>query len=300
METENQETQGSGEPDLLALAMQADANGDVEGTSQAEPTTESPAVESQKAGLEEVSEKNANSDKNTSSEEGPETKQADDKQVEESKYAKARKEEARKDKSWKKLEEEKEKFRLERESFNKEKENVKSTVFRDDHGYSADDYENFAKTSEDPELADRAKEKALSLRKQEKETRENSERENFHKEWKQNLDKLLEEDDELKDESSDLGKAVSRLLKDHQVFSMRPDGILRAYDLAKAQRQAGLVSGLNEEINKLKQENNRLNKLTGISSGGPNKRPASKSFNEMTSKEQEVELERMAAEADRS
>lgn len=300
MDIENQQTEGTGaEADLLALAMKADAgeiNAD-EPIANPEPAAQAGKTESDNA---EADEAKAKTEEKVEPEKGPETKLED-----ESKYSKARKEQERQDRSWKKLEEEKAALRAEQAKLEEERKQTqevkaKATVYRDAHGYSADDYEAFAKSSEDADLAERAKAKAAQLRKEEGETKVNASREEFQKGWQENLNQVLDADPDLKDMSSEAGKALATVLKERPCFSMTPDGIKHAAEFAKLQRQSGLVSGLQKENQDLKTEIERLNKLTGITGSGPSKKPVTKSFNEMTTAEREAELTRMAQEVDRA
>ena len=300
MDIVNQQTEGTGpDADLLALAMKADA-GEIdahEPVANPEPAPQADQTESDKAKADEAK---AKTEQKVEPDKGPEPKLED-----ESKYAKARKEQERQDRSWKKLEEEKAALRAEREKLDEERkqtlgEKAKATVYRDAHGYSAEDYEAFAKSSEDPDLADRAKAKAEQLRKEEGETKVNASREEFQKGWQENLNQVLDAEPDLKDMNSEAGKALATVLKERPCFSMTPDGIKHAAEFAKLQRQSGLVSGLQQENQTLKTEIERLNKLTGISGSGPSKKPVTKSFDEMTPAERESELTRMAQEADRA
>lgn len=299
MDNENQQTEGTGnEADLLALAMKADA-GKIDANepiANPEPAPQADKPESDKPEAKAKGEP----EQKVEPEKGPEPKPED-----ESKYAKAQKERERQDRSWKKLEEEKAALRAEREKLEEERKQTqevkaKATVYRDSHGYSADDYEAFAKTSEDAELAERAKAKAAALRKEEGDTKANASREEFTKGWQENLNKVLEADPDLKDENSEAGKALRAVLKERPCFSTTPDGIKHAAEFAKLQRQSGLVSGLQKENQTLKTEIERLNKLTGITGSGPTKKPEIKSFDDMTAAEREAELTRMAKEADQS
>lgn len=284
------------EGEMLAAAMKADAGELPEVESEAKPSTESPTVEPAKEVKPvETQEK----PKVEESAKEPETKLED-----ESKYSKARKEQERQDRSWKKLEEEKAALRAEKEAIEaakKEVETVKVKVkaFRDEHGYTAEDYDSFAKNAEDVDLAERARNKAVELRKKEEETKANSSRDEFVAEWNKSLAEVLEEHPDLKDETSDMGKELKKVLAERKVFSFAPDGIKHAVEFVKLQRQSGLVSGLETENATLKKEIERLNKLTGISGSGPTQRPSSKSFDDMTSTEQAAHLKRQAEEFDK-
>jgi hypothetical protein len=300
MEAETPET-GTNltEGDLLELAMKADSNqGFVPDEEEAQSPSETPAEESQ---TEEQSSEDNDPDQ------GPETKEAEaskeEESSEESKYAKARKEQERQDRSWKKLEEEKASLRSEREKFDRERQQItqekaKAKEYRDSTGYTAEDYEKFARETDDPSLAEEASKRADALRSEASEARNKVAQEDFAKGWQENLNALLSQDPELHNRESDIGKELSKVLAERPLFSATPDGIRHAYEFAKARQSASLVSGLKDEVSKLKQENERLNKLTGLSASGPNQKPSPKTFSEMTSKDQERFLERAAAEAD--
>ena len=293
---ENQQTEPT-ETDLLDLAMKADSGAEVTEDAQ---ESESQLDESAKNEDQKQTEESADDITTTEQKESadkPETKSED------SNYTKSRKEQERQDRSWKKLEEEKAALRSEREKLEVERkstetEKAKVSVYRDDKGNSADDYEDFAKTCDDPDLADKARVRAGDLRKQEQESRSNAARDEFAAGWKRNLDEVLAEHEELNDEGSEMGKALKAVLAKHPVYSIHPDGIKEAVAVVQLQRQSALVPGLETENKKLTAEIARLNKLTGLSGSGPSQRPTSKSFDEMSSGEQDAELERMAANAD--
>lgn len=299
METKTTTQEGSAAEsvgnDLLAAAMKADAgeiNPEEVPAVEAKPESDSPTDDATKepAKTQEAAKEPAKE---------PETKPED-----ESRYTKAKKEQERQDRSWKKLEEEKAALRAEKEAIEKakqdtEKAKANAEVFRDDHGYSAEDYEAFAKSSEDPDLAERAKLKAAELRGRESATKQNAARDQFVSEWGKNLKEAIDQNPDLKDENSDMGKELKKVLAERPVFSMAPDGIKHAVEFVKLQRQSGLVSGLETENKALKEEIARLNKLTGLGGGGPAKKPAAKSQDDMTPAEREADLIRQAEELDR-
>lgn len=296
IQTTTQEGAGTdSSADLLALAMKADAgeiNADELTAPEAKPESDSPADDAKKepAPTQEAAKEPAKE---------PETKPED-----ESKYTKAKKEQERQDRSWKKLEEEKAALRAEKEAIEKAKQDTeqakaKAEVYRDDHGYSAEDYEAFAKSSDDPDLAERAKLKAAELRGRESATKQTVARDQFVQGWQKHLTEAIEQNPDLKDENSDMGKELKKVLAERPVFSMSPDGIKHAVEFVKLQRQSGLVSGLETENKALKEEIARLNKLTGLGGGGPAKKPGIKSAEDMTPAEREADLIRQAEELDR-
>lgn len=308
---ENQPTESvASEADLLTLAMQAD-EGKIKADDPIEVKPSSPSPETEGKTADDKSAK----EQETNPEKGPETKEADEQKAKEeadkegktdlneSKYSKAKREEERREKSWQKLEAEKAALKAEREAYEREKagiqlEKAKAKEYRDSAGYTAKDYEDFAKRTDDPDLAERAMEKAKALALEADQVRSKAQHEDFIKGWQGNLEEIFKQEPELRDASSEAGKALQKVLNENPVFSTSPDGIKAAYAFSKAQRQASLVSGLTDKVSELQKENERLNKLTGLSGNGPNKRPSIKSFEEMSGAEQEAQLLRMAAEAD--
>jgi chromosome segregation ATPase len=305
MEASNTEigTETATEGDLLALAMKADSTEEIVVGEESDAQTSS-VTQAEESQAEEKS------SKDTDPNQGPETKQAEKQdeqssEQEESKYAKARKEEERRDRSWKKLEEEKAALRAEREQYEQDRsriatEKAKAKEYRDSNGYTAEDYEKFSKETDDPSLAEEAAKRAEALKAEASEARNKVAQEDFIKGWKENLDDLLAKDPELKNEESDIGRDLKRVLAERSIFSTSPDGIKHAYEFAKAMQSASLVSGLRSQVEKLTSENERLNKLTAVSGSGPNQKPSPKTLLEMTASDQDAFLERLANEADGS
>jgi DNA repair exonuclease SbcCD ATPase subunit len=309
-DTTPQEQAIASEADLLTLAMQADngeisADQPIEVKSESDSPTDEGKATADKAVKETVKDP-AEGSETKKAEEAKAKEEADKKDQHdpnESKYSKAKREEERREKSWQKLQEEKETLRKEREEFLKEREAIKSEKakageYRDKAGYTAQDYEDFAKRTDDPELAERARAKAQELSQEAEQIRTKVQQDEFIKSWQSNLDSLIKENPDLNNRESPIGQALQKVLNENPVFSASPDGIKTAYALAKAQQSASLVSGLNEQVKSLNAEIERLNKLTGLSGTGPNKRVVAKSFEEMDSKDQEAALERLALEAD--
>lgn len=290
-ETQSQEMT---EPQLMEMALKADS-GLMEDDQPAAPATPAPG--------EEVKPGDAPAPKDAVQKQPePAEKKSEEPGTEEaqSRYAKERE---RQDRSWKKLEEDKEALRREKEEIAKAKEEVssqkaKASVYRDANGYSAEDYEAFANSADDPELSKKARERAEALRKEETESKQRTSQDEFVKGWQKNLEEVLDSDPDLKDQESEAGKALAKLLREIPIFSMAPDGIKHAAAFAKAQREASSVPGFKAEIQRLTTEIERLNKLTAPGGGGPNAKPSTKSLDEMSEGDRLAALQRIAAEAD--
>lgn len=302
---ENIETQTgteTSETDLLTLAMKADA-GEISADEPLEGATSQASEPPPAEASAEPKPDDTPAEEKTPEAADPATEPGT-KPEGESNYAKARKELERQDRSWKKLEEEKvqlraERDRLERERLEVESGKARASVYRDDQGYSAADYEAFARQTDDADLAAKARDRAGALRGEETRARAQAAHQEFAQGWKKHLDEAVSEHAELKDESSPLGRALQSVLRERPVFSTLPDGIKHAVVFAKAQSQAGLVPGLEAKVKQLETEIARLNKLTAIPGSAPSQKPGIKSFEDMSATEQDAELERMAAEADR-
>jgi hypothetical protein len=166
------------------------------------------------------------------------------------------------------------------------------TPQRNAPAFSSDDYDAAARhfgESGDHALARLAQQQALAQRQVEGHAQQHA----FSRQWWDHVHQAIQAEPELKDQSSDLGRAVQGLLKEHPLFSAQPDGFRHAVALAKAQRDAASAGGLRTQLEAMKRENERLSKLTAIT-GTPPARPAAEKANAMN----ERDLRRLAAEHD--
>ena len=109
----------------------------------------------------------------------------------------------------------------------------------------------------------------------------------------------VEANPELKDSTSTLYKAVSEMLQNHAILRNYPAGIKDAVGIAKIRLKAESASDLEKKVAKYESELAQLRKATTPASGQPSAPARQKQFHELSSNEQEKELLRMAAEADR-
>lgn len=242
--------------------------------------------------------------KSSDATEADKTKEADkDKTQEETEYSKAKKEQARKEKTWNEINAEKERLRAEREALEKEKSESHTrkktdSVFRDEHGYSADDYRRAAKKWADEgetQLAAEAEKRAANAEAKAHETQKNE----FVTTWQRTAQEVQKENPDLRNLDSPLAVAVDKLLKEEPYFSNVPDGFKRAVDFAKLQIKAESIPSLETKVADLQKEIDRLNKLTQPAGSGPTSNPSTKTFDKMSPAEQEAELLKMARDADR-
>ena len=215
-------------------------------------------------------------------------------------YEKAK---SRLEKEWETLRAEKAKLQAEREaaqaSVGKAAAQEKQTSTRK---FSAEDYREAAKSYRDEgrdDLAKLAENKAGEIEVEDRKEQEESVKGELKSAWDKNLYEEVEANPDLKDSSTKLYKAVSEMLQNHAILRNYPAGIKDAVGIAKIRLKAESASDLEKKVAKYESELAQLRKATTPASGQPSAPARQKQFHELSSNEQEKELLRMAAEADR-
>lgn len=215
-------------------------------------------------------------------------------------YEKAK---SRLEKEWETLRAEKAKLQAEREaaqaSVGKAAAQEKQTSTRK---FSAEDYREAAKSYRDEgrdDLAKLAENKAGEIEVEDRKEQEEKVKGELKSAWDKNLYEEVEANPDLKDSSTKLYKAVSEMLQNHAILRNYPAGIKDAVGIAKIRLKAESASDLEKKVAKYESELAQLRKATTPASGQPSAPARQKQFHELSSNEQEKELLRMAAEADR-
>ena len=215
-------------------------------------------------------------------------------------YEKAK---SRLEKEWETLRAEKAKLQAEREaaqaSVGKAAAQEKQTSTRK---FSAEDYREAAKSYRDEgrdDLAKLAENKASEIEVEYRKEQEENVKGQLKSAWDKNLYEEVEANPDLKDSSTKLYKAVSEMLQNHAILRNYPAGIKDAVGIAKIRLKAESASDLEKKVAKYESELAQLRKATTPASGQPSAPARQKQFHELSSNEQEKELLRMAAEADR-
>ena len=215
-------------------------------------------------------------------------------------YEKAK---SRLEKEWETLRAEKAKLQAEREaaqaSVGKAATQEKQTSTRK---FSAEDYREAAKSYRDEgrdDLAKLAENKAGEIEVEDRKEQEEKVKGELKSAWDKNLYEEVEANPDLKDSSTKLYKAVSEMLQNHAILRNYPAGIKDAVGIAKVKLKAEAASDLEKKVAKYESELAQLRKATTPASGQPSAPARQKQFHELSSNEQEKELLRMAAEADR-
>lgn len=256
---------------------------------------------------------------------GAESSNADNRDgpSENGKPEKAKKEAERRDRSWKKLEEEKAKFLREKAEFEAAKLAAAPAAPQHEQNPAtnpnvlADQFENLARNFEaagDFDKADEAREKAKALRQIQTQAPANAggampqrnvaDNPQFKVAWQANLERALNDYPEMKDVNSEFGKTVQALLRapdSASYFSGRPDGVYVAAQLANMKMTALRVPALEKEISALKEENKKLRQGMSIpESGATDRSGETRSFGSMSLEEQKNYLRRQAEMEDAS
>jgi hypothetical protein len=220
----------------------------------------------------------------------------------------------RKTKTWEQINAEKEAIRAEREAVRREREEwskqrEQSTVadtnsFRDEKGYTAEDYEAAAKEFDadgDSQLAKAARAKADGVRKTVSVKQQQVQQERFNKAWADNYGRLSEKEVWLKDQSSPEYKRTVELLQRVPFLTGMPDGLVHAVELMKLQDTAGRSQSLESENKSLKEQLNKLQQKTAIGKSVPagQLKAEEKDFSKLSQKEQRDALMRATREFDR-
>lgn len=237
-----------------------------------------------------------------------------------------RKEQERFDRNWKKLEErnaeiaERERRLAERERSLETGQHRQSSTTRSDattsEEYTPEQWDRAADTWQKQgkfDLADAAREKAEELRRnppqrsQERRSESRAITSNeppeetpgtpqFTAKWQENLTQLTAEHPELKDPKSELYQATAKVLESDKRFSRFNDGIRAAFEIANLQLQANRVPTLEAKVKEQSEELAKLRAATQPGAGTTETALKEKSFEEMSSAEQEAYLQQRAAQ----
>ena len=231
---------------------------------------------------------------------------------EKSKFAQ---EQNRKAKTWEQINAEKEAIKAEKEALKREREEwgkqreqstaAETNSFRDEKGYTAEDYEAAAKEFEadgDSQLAKAARAKAEGVRKSASERQQKAQQEKFAKAWADSYNRLSEKETWLKDQNSPEYKRTVELLQRVPVLQSMPDGLVHAVELMKLQDAAGKAQSIEAENKALKEQLNKLQQKTAIGKSIPAGQPPKaeeKDFSKLSLKEQREALLKASRAFDR-
>jgi hypothetical protein len=285
---------------LRSMAETFDRTGEVEQPKESETKSEDLASETKEG---DGTEKAPGTEEPAGDESSTEGKSA----TESDKGSKFAKEQERREKSWKALNEQKEALQKEREAFERQRQELEAqrkqaTEKPAPKSSEADEYEAVAKDFEAEgkhDLAARAREKAGEIRRREEQTSQQARQQEFLSKWNDNLSKEVEANPDLSNPETALHKDVAALLKKMPILSTYPEGIRDAVEYIKTKHEAGSAADLRKQVEEHKKKIEELNKRLEPSGSFPAPLPGGKkSFDQLSEKEQEAELRRLAEEAD--
>lgn len=301
---------------MLALARDHDAGVDIDSqpAEQTQNNNESASVEQESSNEVTASKETDGGEQEVSAKSEPESKAKQKEEKPKDQKSKFAQEQQRKAKTWEQINAEKEAIKAEREAVKREREEwsrqreqssaAESNSFRDDKGYTAEDYEAAAKEFDadgDTQLAKAARAKADGVRKAAGAKQQQIQQERFNKSWAENYGRLSEKETWLKDQSSPEYKRTVELLQRVPFLTAMPDGLVHAVELMKLQDTAGRSQSLEAENKALKEQLNKLQQKTAIGKSVPagQLKTEEKDFSRLSMKEQRDALLRASREFDR-
>jgi len=299
---------------LLAAARDFDSGVDIDSRETAEAPTETTAPEPTESRTESPAKAEVTEDAADTDAQPAEAPQKETKQGEQKKESKFAQEQARKTKTWETINAEKQAIKAEKEALARERDEWQkqrqqteakaNDTYRDEAGFTADDYEKAAKEFEadgDKDLAKAASKKAAEARKAAGEHQNKVQQERFNKAWEDTYVRLSDKEPDLKDPNSDLYKSTVDLIGRFQILRAAPDGLAHAVEIVKLQQSAARSQSLDAENKSLKEQLDKLQKKTAIGKGTATQplKAEETDFAKMPIKEQRERLMKAAREFDR-
>ena len=229
--------------------------------------------------------------------------------VEEQPKSKWAKNEERKTSSWKHINAEKEEIKRQREELLKVAEELKGRqadlddgkAYRDEKGFTAEDYENAAKRLKeegDDDLASDAKERAKEVRTEADKSQQEREVKKQYGVFESKRQELMQKHEDLRDVNSDLTKAANAILQQYPSMA-NADGLENAVKIAQLQMKAAGAEKSETQVKELTDKLNKLEKKMSVSGGFTSEKvDGGRSFDDLSEKEQEAHLLKAAAEHD--
>jgi len=300
---------------MLALANDYDAGVDIDSQpKESSPNTnETAPVEQDSSDAGNASKEVDGGEREVGTKSEPEAK-AEKKTEPKDKSSKFAQEQNRKAKTWEQINAEKEALKAEREAVRREREEwskqreqskaAETSSFRDEKGYTAEDYEAAAKEFDadgDSQLAKAARAKADGVRKAATERQQKAQQEKFAKAWSDSYARLSEKETWLKDQNSPEYKRTVELLQKVPMLTSMPDGLVHAVELMKLQDTASKAQSIEAENKALKEQLNKLQQKTAIGKSVPagQLKAEEKDFSKLSLKEQREALLKASRAFDR-
>ena len=230
-------------------------------------------------------------------------------EAEEQPKSKWAKNEERKTSSWKQINAEKEEIKRQREELLKVAEELKGRqadlddgkAYRDEKGFTAEDYENAAKRLKeegDDDLASDAKERAMEVRTEADKSQQEREVKKQYSVFESKRQELMQKHEDLRDVNSELTKAANAILQQYPSMA-NADGLENAVKIAQLQMKAAGAEKSETQVKELTDKLNKLEKKMSVSGGFTSEKvDGGRSFDDLSEKEQEAHLLKAAMNFD--
>ena len=228
---------------------------------------------------------------------------------EQPKKSKWEKNEERKASSWKQINAEKEEIKRQREALLKEAEELKSRkvdldegkAYRDEKGFTAEDYENAAKRLKeegDDDLASDAIDRAKEVRAEGNKAQQKIAAKKYWDAFESKRQELMQKHSELSKPDSELTQKANAILTEHPSMQSAA-GLEQAVKIAQLQIKAASAESSEAQVKELTDKLTKLEKKMSVNGGFTNERvDGERSFDDLSEEEQTEYLRRAAMEAD--
>ena len=228
---------------------------------------------------------------------------------EQPKKSKWEKNEERKASSWKQINAEKEEIKRQREALLKEAEELKSRkvdldegkAYRDEKGFTAEDYENAAKRLKeegDDDLASDAIDRAKEVRAEGDKVQQQMVAKKHWDAFESKRQELMQKHSELSKPDSELTQKANAILTEHPSMQSAA-GLEQAVKIAQLQIKAASAESSEAQVKELTDKLTKLEKKMSVNGGFTNERvDGERSFDDLSEEEQTEYLRRAAMEAD--
>jgi chromosome segregation ATPase len=217
----------------------------------------------------------------------------------------------RRNKTWQEINSTREELKREREEiaklkeeFQRERESARAQikeVYKDEHGFTQQDYLKAAESFEaagDDDSAELARKAAARADKAAKEHSQKAQQERFVSEWRKTYEDCCQTEPALKDQNSDLYKEVLKTIESFPPLKADPKGILYALQAVKLSQKAKAAEAMEKELKELKGQYEKLNQKTSVAAGVVPAKSQPKGFEQMSVSEKERYLRAKAVEID--
>jgi hypothetical protein len=230
-------------------------------------------------------------------------------EVKEQPKSKWAKNEERKTSSWKHINAEKEEIKRQREELLKVAEELKGRqadlndgkAYRDEKGFTAEDYDNAAKRLKeegDDDLASDAKERAKEVRSEGEKSQQQRQAKRHWDVFEGKRQELMQKHSELQKPDSELTQRANAILQQHPSMA-NAVGLEKAVEIAQLQMKAAGAEQSETQVKELTNKLNKLEKKMSVSGGFTSEKvDGGRSFDDLSEKEQEAHLLKAAMNFD--